>query len=369
MAQTISEKNVFLSATPPVKRLNQTLYRQDEVISEFLKILKWCFIPIIFFVFYWFVETYIFQVKNRLVPNPAEFPCRVFGYAHYIVGMMFMLSSKKMRKADGWLWFVGLLGVGILISVFFYNFGGKFNHVLVIFYFLFFMVHGFRDTVFFYKPSSENLALERTRSWLLTLFQACILLVLMYILVPAYFLYLAWRNKTYTPGLKANIDALMPYLNAVLMFSWILLLIALFGLWHFLKKYHGGLAAFWNENKPILLVLIYTSLIILASPLVGPWTYNLLILSHFVGWYFFASRRLETIPKQATLQDGLWKWMRGSVSGFQRLHLGLAAVIFVILLVNHYLLLDTSGINLLFGGSAFYYWTVIHVTISFAPKN
>ena len=59
-----------------------------------------------------------------------------------------MLSSKKMRKASGWLWFMGLLGVGVLIAVFFYNFGGKFNLVMVIFYFLFFMVHGFRDMVF-----------------------------------------------------------------------------------------------------------------------------------------------------------------------------------------------------------------------------
>lgn len=369
MAQTISEINAFPPVTQPVKRLNQALYRQDEIIGEFLKILKWCFIPIIFFLFYRFAETYIFQSKNRLVPNPAEFPCRIFGFAHHVVGMMFMFSSKKMRKVDGWLWFIGLLGVGILISVFFYNFGGKFNPVMVIFYFLFFMVHGFRDMVFFYQPKSENPALERTRSWLLALFQACILLVLMYILVPAFFLYLAWRNKTYSPELKANIDVLMPYLNGILMSSWILLLASLFGLRHFLKKYPGGLGGFWIENKPILLVLIYTALIILVSPLVGHWTYNLLILSHFVGWYFFASRRLEALPKQATLQDGLWKWVRGSVIGFQRLHLGLAAVFFVILLVNHYFLPDTGVVSLLFGGSAFYYWTVIHVTISFAPKN
>lgn len=148
MAQTISEINAFSSVTQPDKQLNQALYGQDEVIGEFFKILKWCFIPIIFFLFYWSAETYVFQARNRLVPNPAEFPCRIFGFAHYAVGMMFMLSSKKMRKASGWLWFMGLLGVGVLIAVFFYNFGGKFNLVMVIFYFLFFMVHGFRDMVF-----------------------------------------------------------------------------------------------------------------------------------------------------------------------------------------------------------------------------
>ncbi len=54
-----------------------------------------------------------------------------------------------------------------------------------------------------------------------------------------------------------------------------MLLLALFGFRYFLKKYPGGLGGFWSENKPILLVLIYTALIILASPLVRPWTYNL----------------------------------------------------------------------------------------------
>ena len=158
-------------------------------------------------------------------------------------------------------------------------------------------------------------------------------------------------------------------MKGILTWSWILLLLALFGFRHFLKKYPGGLGGFWSENKPILLVLIYTALIILASPLVGHWTYNLLILSHFVGWYFFAGRRLAAIPKPVTPQDGRWKWVRGSVGGFQRLHLGLAGVFFVILLVNHYLLPETGFVSLLFNGSAFYYWTVIHVTISFAPKN
>jgi len=136
-----------------------------------------------------------------------------------------------------------------------------------------------------------------------------------------------------------------------------------------LRKFPGGLGAFYKDNKPILLVLFYSVLIILLSPLIGAWIYNLLILSHFVGWYFYFSRRLGTIPKQSSRDDGLWKWFRGSTAGFQLLHLGAAAAIFIIILINYFFLPDRSIIGTLFSANAFYYWTVIHVTISFAPRG
>jgi len=110
-------------------------------------------------------------------------------------------------------------------------------------------------------------------------------------------------------------------------------------------------------------------LIILVSPLLGAWIFNLLILSHFVGWYFYASRRLASTPRQPTREGGLWKWFRGSVAGFQRLHLGAAAIVFILILINYFFLADTGIINTLFSANAFYYWTVIHVSISFAPRT
>ena len=138
-----------------------------------------------------------------------------------MVGLMFMMSSKKMRKAEGWAWFAGLLAVGLLISFIFYSFGGRGNPVMVILYFIFFMAHGYRDVVFFYQPSTDDRDLERTRSRILWFIQACLLIVLTNILVPAYLFYRSLRPKTYTPELKAQIDSLMPYLYAILVLSWL----------------------------------------------------------------------------------------------------------------------------------------------------
>jgi len=368
MAETLSAVGPYAPRTPLLRRPNKSLYRDDQVVADYLKVLKWCLIPILALTAVWLFEIYVLQSPRRFVPNPAEFASRIFGFSHYAVGLMFLMTSRKMRKPVGWAWFVGLLAIGILISFFFYNFGGKANPVLVIFYFLFFMVHGFRDVVFFYKPSTDDPGLERTRSQLLGVVQVCLLLSLMYVLVPAYLFYRSLRPRSYAPELKAQVDILMPYLNAILALSWLLLPISLFGLWRLSRKFPDGLVGFLRDDKPLLLVLLYSSLIILASPLLGAWIYNLLILSHFVGWYFYASRRLASLPRQSSRKDGLWKWFRGSVAGFQRLHLGAAAIFLVIILLN-YFLLESRIINTLLSANAFYYWTVIHVTTSFGPRS
>lgn len=358
-----------LPKTVAANLVNKALYSASEVVPDFLKILKWCLIPILLFVVYWATEKYLVQPQTRLVYNPAEFPCRVFGYAHYTVGLIFMLSSRTMKKAASWAWLAALTAVSVGICVLFYNFGGPQNSILVIFYFLFFMFHGYRDVILFYQPETDDKQLESVRRWTFRYVQGALILTLMYILVPAFFLYLRMKPRTYSPEMQANIDALTPYLNALLMSAWIVLLGCLVGIWRLMKVFPGGVKGFWTDNKPVLLVVLYMTLIILASPLVGPWTYNLLILSHFVGWYFFASRRLAKIPKQATPNDGLWKWFRGSVSGFQVMHLGFAALFLILVLVSHYAQANTGVLGMLLSGNAFYYWTVIHVTISFAPKS
>src|SRR5207253_5057790 len=103
---------------------SKSLYRSDEVDADYFKVLKWCFIPILGLTAVWLFEIYVLQSPRRFVPNPAEFASRVFGFSHFLVGLMFMISSRKMRRPQGWVWFMGLLGIGILISVVFYNLCG-----------------------------------------------------------------------------------------------------------------------------------------------------------------------------------------------------------------------------------------------------
>ena len=135
-----------------------------------------------------------------------------------------------------------------------------------------------------------------------------------------------------------------------------------------LRSMEDGGGQFLAITRPVLWVLGLTTLIAMSSALLGGWTFFLIILSHFVVWYFYADRRLQRNPAPASLRDGVWKWLRGSSQGFRALHLGIAAVFLVLVAINHYAFREKGLLNLAVGHEAFYYWTLIHVTISFAPK-
>ncbi len=366
MAENVSTLASFVTTPPVAPRIVPALYRENEIIPDWLRVLKWSFAIIAVFTVYHAIEKFIVQAPHPFIYNPAEFSCRVVGFSHYSVGLLFLLTARHMRRASSWAWFVSLLVLGVALCVFFYKFGADKNPVLQMLFFLYFIIHGYRDMVFFYRPpSAQPDESERLRHRILNLTQACLLLSLYFILVPLYLLYLNSRPKFYEPELKARIDMLMPYLKLTLLFGWPILLICLVKTWRAIRRFPGGRV--WHDNRPIFLVLVSASLIFLASPILGVWTFHLLILTHFVGWYLFASRRFAALPKQRTLNDGLWKWIRGSVVGFQTLHVGVAILFFALILIS-FLFPSLTLLTVMVNSKAFYYWNLIHVTISFAPK-
>jgi hypothetical protein len=149
-----------------------------------------------------------------------------------------------------------------------------------------------------------------------------------------------------------------------LIWGWPILLVCCISLWRVVRRFPGVL----TYNRPVLFVLIFSSLIFLVSPLLGIWTYHLLVLSHFVGWFFYASRRLALLPKQSDWREGTWRWVRNSVSGFRMLHVSVAAMFFILILICYLFSDKPAFLNIIVNSKAFYYWTIIHVTISFAPR-
>ncbi|MEP6743461.1 MAG: hypothetical protein ABJB61_13265 [bacterium] len=366
MAENVSTLASFAAPPPVAPRLVKALYRENEIIPDWLRVLKWSLAIMAVFTAYHVIEKFIVHAPHPFIYNPAEFSCRVVGLSHYSVGLLFLLTAHRMRRASSLAWFVSLLVLGVMLCVFFYKFGADKNPVLQMLFFLYFIIHGYRDMVFFYRPLSATPGdIERLRHRILNLTQACLLLSLYFILVPLYLVYLNNRHKFYEPELKARIDLLMPYLKLTLLFGWPILLICFVKIWRAIRTFPGGQV--WTDNRPIFLVLISASIIFLASPILGVWTFHLLILTHFVGWYLFASRRMSTLPTQSTWSDGLWKWIRGSVAGFQTLHVGVAVVFLALILIS-FLFPSLTLLTVMVNSKAFYYWNLIHVTISFAPK-
>lgn len=368
MAQTASAAITLPAATVPQARpARRSLYREDEIIPDWVRVLKWSLALLATFTLYHVFEKFVLHAARPFIYNPAEFSCRVVGLSHYTVGLLFLLTGRRMKSPAGWAWFAGLLAVGVLLCVFFYNFGADKNPTLQMLFFLYFIVHGYRDMVFFYRPmSAAPDAAERARHRVLNLTQACLLLSLFFILVPLYLVYLNSRQKYYEPELKSRIDALLPYLKLFLVWGWPVLLACLVGLWRAVKSFPGG--DVWSDSRPVFLVLISASVIFLVSPVLGVWTFHVLIMTHFVGWYLYASRGLAALPKQSRWKDGPWRWLRGSVAGFRTLHVGVAALFFVLILITHLFPGELPPLNLVVNSKAFYYWNLIHITISFAPR-
>jgi hypothetical protein len=342
------------------------LYAPAEVIREFHKALLWCVIPIVGFSLYLLTEKYLVGRPRGWITNPAEMPCRVFGYSHYIVAVIFMLSSRRMKTARGWAWTGALGAVSAALCVAFAQFGGAKNPVLVVIYFLYFMVHGYKDLVALYQQEVADIELRRSAGRLMLWAQAACLLLLVFTLVPAYMMVASSRAQS--PEAVRNLTGLSPLINAIYVIGAALLIAGAAAVIRELRFLGGRTRRVLEIAKPVLWVLALTTLIALSSAVLGGWMFNIIILSHFVVWYFYADRRLQRSPAQASARDGIWKWMRGSSAGFRALHLGTAALFLVVLALDHYAFGESGLLQFAVGDDAFYYWTLVHVTISFAPR-
>jgi hypothetical protein len=323
-------------------------------------------IPIIGFSIYLLTEKYVVGRERGWITNPAEMPCRVFGFAHYIVAVLFMLSSRRMKTVRGWAWTAGFGAISAGLCVAFAQFGGSKNPALVVIYFLYFMVHGYKDMVAIYQQEIDDTDMRRSAGRLLLWAQAVCLLLLLYTLVPAYMAVAS--RRPHPPEISRHLAELSPLINVIYVVGAALLITGAFAVRKELRLLGNQSRRMLDIARPVLWMLSLTTLIALSSVLLGGWMFNILIMSHFVIWYFYADRRLQRSPKQASVREGVWKWMRGSSAGFRALHLGAAAIFLVLLALNHYVFGGTRVLQLAVGPDAFYYWTLVHVTISFAPK-
>jgi hypothetical protein len=135
------------------------------------------------------------------------------------------------------------------------------------------------------------------------------------------------------------------------------------------RTYPGGWRAIWREHHPLLMVFLWSTGIVFATLFVGPWTFNFVVLAHFVGWYLFALRKLENVPtaSRSTIARPL-AWARTTQSGFKTLHLGLAVTVAVLIALATYVFQNRSWLEVFVSGPSFYYWTVLHVSLSFYPR-
>jgi hypothetical protein len=305
---------------------------------------------------------------HRMFKNPAEIAMRLFGFPHFIVGVLFLLTSRRMKGSKSVTELLGLAALGIGICWLFHRVGGDTNPLAVLIFYFYFLVHGFRDEVFFYKSYGEMPAdAAATHQRVMWVLQALLLGFMLALLLPLTVLYGDLKENYRHPALQAIFPASWPY--TVRFFSTIgpMLLIGAVALWRISRVFPDRLAGLWRVHRPIITVFITMASIIVLPIWTGGWTFQLAILFHFVGWYIFARYRLRQFPPKQP-PTGLWQWMRTTPRGFAVLHMGLAAVAVVVVAINVYGYGQVGWLDEIVGRRNFYYWTIMHVTLSFFPR-
>lgn len=363
-----------LASTPTVP-LGET-----RTIQQYTQTLMWTFGAIGACVLCYCVEKYIVRdmlhwisdTRYRMFKNPAELPMRIFGLPHFIVGLMFMLSSRRMRGVRSISWLVGLSAVGIGFCWLFYKFGydgEHFNALALLLFYFYFLIHGFRDEAFFYKAYGDMpKQAGRTHARIMVVLQMLMLGLLLSLAIPAYVLFGELKPEFSHPLLKHLFPANWSYATRFASTFLPMVAVAWFALWRISRVFPDGLAGLWRMHKPILFVFLCSTGIILIALGTGPWTFNAVVLMHFVAWYIFGRRSLQSRPPAGPPATGSWKWMRTTPQGFTWLHLGLAVVVVALVAYSTYATGKSDVLEHIVGSKSFYYWTIMHVTLSFFPR-
>lgn len=389
---------VSLSASSPLAAIATDAPRglaaqfaRSLTLQQYGRTLAWTFAAIAACGVGYLIEKYIVMQQlgwiddslHRMFKNPAELPMRLFGLPHFVVGTLFLFSSRRMRERGAALWFSGLLLAGIGLCWLFQAFGQekhvfgdgrvefKFHPLAVLLFYFYFLIHGFRDEAFFYRAYGEMPKEQaETHKRIMTLLQVLLLGLVMALGIPAYALY----GQLFRPD-EFRDDSLASIFPAQWPYAWrffsLLAPVVVFGglaLWRIAKVFPDGLRGLWRVHFPIMFVFSASTGIVLLSLVSGPWTFNAVVLMHFVGWYIFARVSMQRRPA-AQPPTGVWQWMRQTKRGFTVLHIGLAVAVTLLVAVSVYVFGKSGPLELIVGSKSFYYWTILHVTLSFFPRQ
>lgn len=308
---------------------------------------------------------------DRLVYNPVETAMRVFALPHFVIAILFMTTSRAMRAARSWAWFAGYTALGVALCWLFARAGGRSAALPNALFLTYFLVHEFRDQVFFYRvngdaPMGPDADGERR----------------LLLMIPV--IGLLTIGGVFLTGAAFRIGGARRYTDAIfgglpLEARWVLgaLVIAgLIGLVHIWRRRveasePEGFLAFVRRNRPMFVVFGGILAVLVLDILITGRAYAIVTL-HVATWFVFVSRGYDLRPAPDPMPKPLsWSWLRATGPGFRFLHNGLVLLVLGLAVWWAYGFdNDPSrrGLWTLLSKDAFPYWTIMHVTMSWTPK-
>jgi len=305
----------------------------------------------------------------RLVYQPSETVMRLFGVSHVLIATLYLLTSRRMRSLRSSLVLASTTALGVAVCFSFAGLGGISPRLASTAFFLYFIVHDFRDQVYFYfehhdAPEQLNRdVVPRLLFWM----PLCVVLTAFSLVALATAAGVPGTAEFH--GMLASFPAGVSGGLGVLLLATAASLLRLQSLWR--RSGEGALSGHLRRHRPIYTVFAGSLLLVLVGGFLTRHNHVIVIL-HVTAWYVFFLRRLRRNPPPSPPPRRLsWQWLRTTPAGFNVLHLGTLLVLVTAAAVWVYGFRsdpDLIPLWVTLDVKNFQYWTLMHVTMSFYSR-
>ena len=315
------------------------------------------------------------QASERLVANGSEAAMRYLTLPHFVLAFLFSVTATRNRSWRGRAHLGGLLvasfaicwAVATVMSLLpgrlVVGSPGPMMQLLVVL--PYFLWHEMRDEAFFYRQLGDRPAASEGKP-LDRLAGAVIGLTLFFVLALFGTLFALGVKR----GVRPDLLAAAPPPIVLGLFG-LCIAVAVAGMRAALGRYARTVflrrAEALRRHAPLFRVYAGLMLTIVAGVAITGRGHTL-ALAHVCIWYVFVCRMLERRRAAPGAVTGWWPWLRGTATGFRCLHHGTVAAVLALGMFWVYGLHQQGWLWYVLSPSAFYYWTIVHITVSFQPR-
>jgi hypothetical protein len=303
------------------------------------------------------LESHLLKLDNQFIENPADVMMRAIGLPHFLIGLLFMLTSSRIRSRAGLRRVLAAGLAAIACCWLFAYLGGRQHPLLVMLFYGAFLVHEIRDEANIYRSYGDAPPGDAEPPGLFVALTRTAMLLFMTVLAGMSVLRIELTQKRTV--LDRGPEWLGPLVAGLVLGLTVVSALRL----HWLTRRGGtSVRAVLRLHLPLVLVYLAMLLVLLVGSFMGTTGLNLIILVHVSAWLVYVYHLLSTRRVAVT---GLWSWLRGSPTGFLVLHLGLLAIVLALMAVRVHVWQRVGFLSDVLASKNFIYWAMFHIVISF----